>query len=218
MLILIPAKKNSKRLKFKNRKTLGHQPLISWTIKFAKKITNTENIVVSTNCKHIAKIAKNENCEIPFLRPNSLSKNNTSMYDVAHHAIKEIEKIKKKDVKSILLLQPTSPFRDVKLIKKAIIKFNKNLKTIISASELHVKSDKLFTKRNNTLFRMNKSSKSKITLIPNGSFYLITKKNLFKYKDFYHDKMQFVLINNFKEKIDIDYNKDFELAKKFISF
>ena len=61
MLVIIPAKKNSRRLKSKNKKLLGGKPLISWTIDFAKKITKTENIIVSTNCNQIIKIA---NCQV----------------------------------------------------------------------------------------------------------------------------------------------------------
>ena len=53
-------------------------------------------------------------------------------------------------------------------------------------------------------------------LIPNGSFYLISKKNLYKYKNFYYNKMSYVLLKEYKENIDIDYYKDFKLAKKFI--
>ena len=87
MLVIIPAKKNSRRLKFKNKKFLGTKPLISWTINCAKKLTQNKNIIVSTNCKTIAKIAEKEKCKIPFLRPDNLTKDNTSMFDVVNHVV-----------------------------------------------------------------------------------------------------------------------------------
>ena len=180
MLVIIPAKKNSRRLKSKNKKLLGGKPLISWTIDFAKKITKTENIIVSTNCNQIIKIANKEKCKVPFKRPNKLSKDNTSMFKVADHVICEFEKKTKKKVQFILLLQPTTPFRNLKVIKDAIKVFKKNFKTIISVSKLHVTNDKLFRNSNNSLLKIKNEKKRYEILIPNGSFYLISKKNLYK--------------------------------------
>ena len=57
-LILILARKNSKRLKNKNIKKLNSKPLILWTINFAKKINRTNNILVSSDSLKIIKIAK----------------------------------------------------------------------------------------------------------------------------------------------------------------
>ena len=37
ILAVIPARKNSKRIKFKNKKKLGNKPLIEYTIDVAKK-------------------------------------------------------------------------------------------------------------------------------------------------------------------------------------
>ena len=216
MLVIIPAKKNSRRLKSKNKKFLGTMPLISWSINCAKKLTQNKNIIVSTNCKSIAKIAEKEKCKVPFFRPDNLTKDNTTMFEVVNHVVNEYEKKMKIKVKYILLLQPTTPFRKVKIIKKAIKKFKKNFRTLISVSKLHVKSDKLFKNGKNSLLKFSNQKKPVDILVPNGSFYLITKKNLLKYKNFYHDKMQYVLIDSHKENIDIDYKKDFELAKKFI--
>ena len=138
------------------------------------------------------------------------------MFEVADHVINNFEKISGKKVKFILLLQPTTPFRNLSVIKKAIKVFKKNYFTTISVSKLHVKSDKIFKSDKKTLFKLKNDKKKYDILIPNGSFYLISKKNLYKHKNFYHDKMNYILINQHKENIDIDYKKDFELAKKFI--
>ena len=99
MLVIIPAKKNSRRLKSKNKKFLGTMPLISWSINCAKKLTQNKNIIVSTNCKSIAKIAEKEKCKIPFFRPDNLTKDNTTMFEVANHVVNEYEKKMKKKIK-----------------------------------------------------------------------------------------------------------------------
>ena len=160
MLVIIPAKKNSTRLNSKNKKFLGGKPLVSWTINCAKKLTQNKNIIVSTNCKSIAKIAEKEKCKIPFFRPDNLTKDNTTMFEVANHVVNEYEKKMKKKIKYILLLQPTTPFRNIKVIKKAIKQFKKNFKTLISVSKLHVKSDKLFKISKNSLLQFDNQKKT----------------------------------------------------------
>ena len=58
ILYLILARKNSKRLKNKNLSKINNQTLVQLTIKFAKKLTSSKNIVVSTDSKKINLILK----------------------------------------------------------------------------------------------------------------------------------------------------------------
>jgi len=58
ILIIIPARKNSKRLKNKNLLKINNKSLIQRTIDEAKKIVPNKNILVSTDSKIILKIAK----------------------------------------------------------------------------------------------------------------------------------------------------------------
>ena len=60
-LIIIPARKGSKRVKFKNLVKVNNKPLIYWTINFAKKIKNKNyDLVISSDCNKIKKICNNE--------------------------------------------------------------------------------------------------------------------------------------------------------------
>ena len=54
------------------------------------------------------------------MRPKYLSGDKISDYQVLEHALKKIENIDKKKYDIIVMLQPTSPFRSVKDIKKSI--------------------------------------------------------------------------------------------------
>ena len=58
VLAIITARKNSKRLRYKNRKILGKKPLVNWTIDFAKKIKIFKHILMTTDDEKIFKIAK----------------------------------------------------------------------------------------------------------------------------------------------------------------
>lgn len=58
VLAKILARKQSKRLPNKNIKLFTDKPLISWTIKAAKKSKYIDRVIVSTNSKKTALISK----------------------------------------------------------------------------------------------------------------------------------------------------------------
>ena len=58
ILAIIPARKNSRRVKFKNKKKLGNKTLIEYSIDIAKKINFFCNILVTTDDEDIIKICK----------------------------------------------------------------------------------------------------------------------------------------------------------------
>ena len=84
ILGIIPARGGSKGLPGKNIKKLAGKPLIKFSIESAKK-SKINKILVTTDDKKIAKIAKSADVEVPFLRPKSLSSDNSSIIDVVKH-------------------------------------------------------------------------------------------------------------------------------------
>ena len=120
ILILITARAGSKRIAKKNKKLLGKKPLIFWTLKVAKKIENICDILVSTDDNEIAIFSKKNGALVPWLRPKKISSDKSSSAQAALHAIKWYEN-KLKKIDCLLLLQPTSPFRNVVRINNVII-------------------------------------------------------------------------------------------------
>ncbi len=92
ILAIIPARSGSQRLKNKNILKIKGRPLIYFTIREAKKVQDISEILVSTNSRKIADIAGQYGLPVPFLRPNKISKNNSSMLSVIKHAINCYEK------------------------------------------------------------------------------------------------------------------------------
>ena len=82
---LIPARKGSNRIKKKNIKKLDGRPVISYSIKLAIQSKLFRYVIVSTDCKTIAKISQNYGAKIFFLRPKYLSGNNISTVRVISH-------------------------------------------------------------------------------------------------------------------------------------
>ena len=137
-LIFIPARSGSKRIKNKNIRKINGKPLIYWTIKYAKKYSKNEDILVSSDSSIIKKLSTKE--KIKFLkRPKRLSGDNANVYFAVVHALKKIENNKK--YKYIALLQPTSPIRPKNMISDGIkiLKKNKNFQNLIHLEKTYYK-------------------------------------------------------------------------------
>ena len=89
-ICIIPARKNSKRIKNKNIIDFDGKPMIFWTIKAAIESDIFDRIVVSTDCTEIANFAKKHGIEVPFLR-EGLSDDFTPISDVTISALKQAD-------------------------------------------------------------------------------------------------------------------------------
>lgn len=109
VLALITARGGSKRLPGKNIRTFAGKPLIAWTVLAARQSRYIDRIVVSSDAAEIISAAVQVGAEAPFIRPIELSADSSTSVDVALHALNALEE--KYDL--LLLLQPTSPLRNV---------------------------------------------------------------------------------------------------------
>lgn len=134
-LIVIPARGGSKGILRKNIKLLNDIPLILYTIKEAKKVFLDDHIFVSTDDNEIKKVVEKSGLKIPILRPHDLATDTSGTYEVLLHAIDFYEKIKNYFPDTIVLLQPTSPFRNGKHIEEALKLFTGDCEMVVSVKE-----------------------------------------------------------------------------------
>lgn len=120
ILGFIPARGGSKRIPKKNIKLLCGKPLIAYTIEAAKKSKYINRIVVSTDSEEIASVAKDYGAEIPFLRPKSISKADSTEMEFFAHALDWFSKNENYEPDLIVLLYPTAPFRKPESIDQAV--------------------------------------------------------------------------------------------------
>ena len=85
---IIPARGGSKRIPRKNIKDFFGKPLIAYSIQVALNSQLFDKVIVSTDDKEIADIAKQYGAEVPFLRPEKLSDDFTGTSDVINHTLK----------------------------------------------------------------------------------------------------------------------------------
>ncbi len=141
-LIIIPARGGSKGLPGKNIKPLNGKPLIHYTIEAALEVSSKENICVSTDDAEIIRVAEQTGLKVPFVRPADLSTDTAGTWKVVRHAIDWYKK-QGKNYNTIILLQPTSPFRTGKHIKEAYELMSENTDMVVSVTE--TKSNPYFT-------------------------------------------------------------------------
>jgi len=89
-ICFIGARGGSKGVVRKNIRPLCGKPLIAYTIERVLNSNLFSNVIVSTEDKEIATVAKKYGAEIPFLRPKKLASDNANMNDVILHGIKQL--------------------------------------------------------------------------------------------------------------------------------
>ena len=109
-LALIPARGGSKGIPNKNIQIVGEKSLLARSIESAITANIFSEICVSTDSPVIAREALKCGVPVPFLRPDSLSTDESKSLDLIVHALDFYEKVEE-IFDTISLLQPTSPFR-----------------------------------------------------------------------------------------------------------
>ena len=109
-IAIIPARGGSKGIPRKNLAMLNHQPLIAYSIQAAFQAKDIDHVVVSTDAPEIADVSRALGAEVPFMRPPALAADDTPMLSVLLHALDWYE-AKGISLETVILLQPTSPFR-----------------------------------------------------------------------------------------------------------
>lgn len=192
-LVIIPARGGSKRLPGKNIKLLNGKPLIEYTIEYARKIFNDNDICITTDSSKIRNIVENTGLKVPFLRPKKFAKDNSSTDDVIRHAIKWYNE-KNHNPEVIILLQPTSPFRKIEDFKNALNKFSNEIDMVVSVKK-----------------------GLKDILEYNGSIYIINVNSIMKKNINQFTKIKKYVMHDPILSIDIDTNSDWQDAKNIIS-
>ena len=133
-IAVIPARGGSKRIPKKNIKDFCGKPLIAYSIETALKSKLFEKVIVSTDSKEIAKIAKEYGAEVPFLRPKELSDDHTSSGDAVNHAI-DFLKTQGEEFRYVCTIYATAPFLQVKYLKQGLESLqNSNAKMAFSVT------------------------------------------------------------------------------------
>lgn len=111
ILAVVPARGGSKGVPLKNIRPLLGRPLLAYVGDIVRQAGYFDRAIVSTDHPQIAEAARDMGLDVPFYRPESLSGDRISDYDVLLHALKAIEQLDQKQYDIVVMLQPTCPLR-----------------------------------------------------------------------------------------------------------
>lgn len=146
VIAIIPARGGSKGVPKKNIHPLGGFPLVAYSIIAAKLAKRVDRIIVSTDSKEIATIAKKFGAEVPFLRPVEFATDKSPDAHYLRHALAWFDKHEGQHPDFLVNLRPTTPLRDPKHVDEAVELIKKNLvaSSMRSGHEIRESPHKLF--------------------------------------------------------------------------
>jgi len=222
LLVVIPARAGSKRAPKKNLRMLGGKPLIQWTIETARSLDNICDVLITSNDTSVLNFCEKFKKIILCHRPEIISNDEAKMIDVLRHAADWYTNQYQK-IDGVVLLQPTSPFRETNIVNKAINLFIKSYPSSVM-SVTKTRENPLWTMK---LTRGKLQQKIMLsdfdkymqdfdrTYLLNGSLYIVSSKQL-KKRTLYSKQIFPIIINSPKQSVDIDTEEDFQLAELFV--
>ena len=222
---LIPARGGSKRLPRKNIKLLVDKPLIAWSIEVAKACKYVDRVIVSTDDEEIKRISEQYGAEVPFLRPDYLSNDHASSFDVIKHAIDFLTLSKSNEL--IVLLQPTSPLRLVSEIDTALEFFvQKSAKGVVSISETEhspmwsntLPEDGCMSDFIRPEVQGKRSQDLPTFFRLNGSIYIYETLSLLEQSKIFFNENVYGFETSLETAVDIDTELDFLVAETIIKY
>ena len=129
---IVPARGGSKGVPGKNLRTVGPWTLIEWAARSALP-SRLDRVIVSTDSKEIAVEAERVGLEVPFFRPGEFATDASLTIHVVQHALSELGT----SWDAVMILQPTSPFRNVEDIDRCLELFaNVEPDSVVSVTEV----------------------------------------------------------------------------------
>lgn len=230
ILGVITARGGSKTIPGKNIKLLAGKPLIVYTMETARNSDVFDRIILSTDSEEIAAVARERGCEVPFMRPPELARDDTPHLPVMRHAVSWMREHEGYEPDAVVILQPTSPFRTVRHIQEAAALFEStDADSVVSMSPVpqHLNAHWQFAMDDNGLLRLATGEpiadviRRRQDLPPryqrNGVIYIFKPHLLFApvNPNFYGERVAGYVMSE-KDSININETEDWEEAEKRI--
>jgi len=218
---IVPARAGSKGLKSKNSLPLNGIPLAEHTLSFASLLPGFDEIIFTTDCPYLLSRSSLYPQISYHSRDISLAGDKATLVDVIFSLYTTLLVSSAGDNPAFVLFQPTSPFRCLDEVKRAIhFASNEGLDSLVSVSSnpFHPSEclsfnngswDYLLPPPDSFTGRQDYSLKS---FFISGSFYISSLSHLISYRSFLSQDSSFFHAHE-PYVIDIDTSADFEAAK-----
>jgi pseudaminic acid cytidylyltransferase len=212
-IAIIPARKNSQRIKNKNIKKFLGKPIISYSIKAAKNSNIFDKIVVTTDSKLIKRLSLKNGANIVINRSKKLSSNHVGIVEVVKDTIKTLEK-KIGKINYVCCIFATAPLIEISKIKTAFKAIKKKKKGFIfSAKKVNQDISNIFYLEKKKIKKIiNKKNEKKDIVTDAGQFYWAKKDVWMKEKTTFSANSSFILLDKMKVQ-DINTIDDWRIAE-----
>lgn len=220
---VIPARGGSKRLPNKNILEFYGQPIISYSIDTLLKTELFNQILVSTDSKAIANIAKAYGANVPFLRSKTASDDFSTLTDVLLEVIREMSEIGL-HFDYICCMLPTSVLVPVSKISEGFELIRKgNYSSVVSVMKYASPIQRAFIKKEGLLkmshpeFMNTRTQDLDSSYFDCGQFYWIKVSDFLAEKKIFMDKLGSVELSEFEGQ-DVDNPEDWRILEYKYTF
>ena len=218
-LAIIPARSGSKGVKDKNIRDFCGKPLMAYSIEAALHSGEFDEVMVSTDSKKYAEIARIWGANVPFLRSDRTADDTASSWDMVDEVL-HCYQDRGREFDTFCLLQPTSPLRTAEDIKGAYRLFREKAEfAVVSVCEAehsplwcgHLPVSLEFVgfvdaanmkqrQAGGTFYRLN------------GAIYIVNVKR-FQTDRFLYQKGSYAYLMRQERSVDIDTELDYLIAE-----
>ena len=224
---IIPARSGSKGVKDKNIRCVKGYPLIAFAAAASKLSGEVSRVLISTDSPYYARIGEYYGAEAPFLRPEEISRDNSTDIEFMQHAIKWLADNEGVLPEYFMHMRPTYPLRNPEIVKNAAIRM-KSDDTATSLRSAYLASNtpyKWFNMGDDGYF---KSIKPGLTLdeannprqafpdvyIPDGYVDMLRTEFIIKNDLLHGDRMIGYVV---PDGIDVDAKQDMTMLEYFVT-
>ena len=223
IIAIVPARQGSKGLAKKNIIDFLGKPLLVWSIEAARRSKYVDRLIVSTDSTEIAIAGEKNGAEIPFIRPSSLSEDNSTSIEVIYHAIEFMREKLGENFDLVVLLEPSSPLRTSEDLDLAIEKLveSPNARSLVSVGESESQHKTLqFNITESDFISVGSASNGFVhtrrqdlakSYFLDGSIYISYTNTLFELKSFVPGQTLTLSLPKWKN-IEIDAEYDYVMA------
>lgn len=231
VLGVITARGGSKGLPGKNLRLLGGRPLIAYTVDAARDSGAFDRVILSTDAPDIAAAARSLGSDVPFMRPPELARDETPHQPVLEHAVRWLDEHEQYRPDAVMILQPTSPFRQPRHICDAIALLDRSgADSVVSVSEVpsHFNPMRalrvddrgmasLFVGGQPVRFRLNRRQELPSAWTMNGAIYLFRTRVLLSHEPSLYGDSTAAYVMSPADGISIDSIEDWTEAERTLA-
>lgn len=204
---LIVSRQGSTRLPGKATKMLGKKPLIAYTFEACLQAPSISRRMIFSDDPKVLQLAQASGIEIPgFERPAAISQSDTSTEETLRYFLKQFPASTLPS--TMMLLQPTSPFRTWEDIENALALFNNTPCDGVISVTMPEKPAHWLYQKNDIGFLEPLLPQTTEAWLPNGAIYLFKPQQILDGADFTSGNILPYVMPR-ERSIDIDTAEDF---------